>query len=333
MRKVLIIRLSSFGDVVQAMAAPKTIKSQWPEAKVDWLVRSDFKELLEAHPFIDTVIAFDRKQKLSGYLKLCIELSKNKYTHVYDAHNNMRSRILGLFLLPRRLVFLTKFVRRSKQRLDRILLFKFQINRFPKPYVAQDSFLQPLQKWGLKTNVVGPHFFIPAAVQNRVDALLPSESFACAVPSAAWVLKRWPISYWKDLLLLSETKNWAFLGGPDDAFIDSLCASVPNKIIMNFRGKLSLLESCAVLNRAKIVISNDTGLLHVADQLEKPTVALIGPTAFGYPKSTQAQVAEIKLFCKPCSKDGSDPCKHPMQQKCMKDIKPHKVLELMRNMK
>ena len=332
MKKVLIVRLSSFGDIVQTMAVPKTIKASWPDAQVDWLVRSDFKELLEAHSYIDQVISFDRTQKLSGYFSLCFQLFKNKYTHVYDAHNNLRSRILGWVLLPRRLLFQTKFLRRSKERLNRILLFKYRINRFPKPFIAQDSFLKPLKKWGMHSFTPGPHFFVPKHIQAKVDLLLPNEEYICAVPSAAWPMKRWPISYWKDLLLLSNIKNWIFLGGKEDHFIDSLCASIPNKTIINFRGKTSLMESCAILGRAKMVIANDTGLLHVADQLSKTTIALIGPTAFGYPKSSTASVAEIQLYCKPCSKDGSDPCTHPMQQKCMKDIKPHKVLGMMRNL-
>ncbi len=332
MKKVLIVRLSSFGDIVQTMAAPKTIKSAWPDAQVDWLVRSDFKELLESHEYIDTVISFDRKQKLMGFITLCLQLFKSNYTHVYDAHNNLRSHILGWILLPRRLLFATKFIRRSKERIYRILLFKYQINLFPKPYIAQDAFIHPLKKWGITTWATGPHFFIPKKTADKVALLLPNEDFACAVPSAAWPMKRWPISYWKDLLLLSTTKNWVFLGGTEDHFIDSLCASIPNKTIINFRGKTSLMESCAILQRAKTVIANDTGLLHVADQLSIPTIALIGPTAFGYPKSPTSAVAEIKLHCKPCSKDGSDPCKNPMQQKCMKDIKPQKVLQILRSL-
>src|SRR6476661_3575223 len=91
--KLLIIRFSSFGDIVHAMGVPSAFKSAYPRAEVDWLVRSDLASLLKWNPYISKVHSFDRKNGLGGLIKFTWKLSRLGYTHLYDAHNNVRSFI------------------------------------------------------------------------------------------------------------------------------------------------------------------------------------------------------------------------------------------------
>jgi len=85
------------------------------------------------------------------------------------------------------------------------------------------------------------------------------------------------------------------------------------------------LQSAVVINLSDLIIANDTGLLHVADQMAKPTIALIGPTAFGYPSHPGSTTLEIELPCKPCSKDGRGRCVNTVYQKCLVELTPERV--------
>ena len=104
--KLLIIRFSSFGDIVHAMATPSAFKNAYPLAQVDWLVRADLASLLKWNPSITTVHSFDRNSGLIGLVKYVWRLSRLGYTHIYDAHNNVRSLITRILFFLFRLLLL-----------------------------------------------------------------------------------------------------------------------------------------------------------------------------------------------------------------------------------
>lgn len=118
--KFLIIRFSAFGDVVQTLSVPSAIAQAYPESEVHWITRSDVAPLLEGHPHIQKIWSYNKKTGLKGLIQLCIELRKQKYTHLYDAHNNSRSRIISVFIRPLGFLGLgPKFIRRSIRRWKR----------------------------------------------------------------------------------------------------------------------------------------------------------------------------------------------------------------------
>lgn len=324
--KTLIIRFSSFGDILQALPSAQALKLSNPNNQVDWIVREDFAELLKHQSTIQNVVALKRKTGFLGLLKLIWALREHNYTHVYDAHNNVRSLVVRLFLRFFLLISLKaqpRIVVRSKNRWKRILFFK--LNRrsvFKMPFRGSHSFLEPLVKWGISLpDMSSPAFQIP-------ELPLPAlpDSFIALVPSAAWPSKRWPLPYWKELIAKMPEKHFVVLGGPQDHFCQELADQAPDRV-MNLAGKTSLLESCHVLQKARLTISADTGLLHAADQLHRANIALIGPTAFGYPSFPRSQVLETTLSCKPCSKDGRDRCKNSVYQKCMLELTPELVAQ------
>jgi ADP-heptose:LPS heptosyltransferase len=332
--QLLIIRFSSFGDIIQASAVPGAFKKAFPSASVHWLVRSDFKDLLKGHPLIDSIIPFERAQGISGLMKLAWKLaSSNRYTHVYDAHNNLRSNLFTfVFFFRAALGRLSgrkgpRFARRSKDRLRRWLFFRFKLPVLPRPFRGAESFHAPLKNWGIGQHVPqGAQFWAHATLPLSVlrdFKQLPSPLIAAA-PSAAWAMKRWPIAHWKTLISLLPNAGFIFLGGPDDQFISEIAAVAPERTL-NLAGVLNLAQSIAVLPFADLVIANDTGLLHAADQMERPTLALIGPTAFGYPSHSTSKTLEIELYCKPCSKDGRGKCVNEVYQRCLVDLSPEKV--------
>ena len=304
------------------MGTPSVFMKAYPNAKVDWLVRADLASLLQAHPSITTIHSFDRKQGLSGLVRFVWMLSGLGYTHLYDAHNNVRSTITRLLF---NIFSLMKFrlppttIVRSKERIKRALLFKFRWNLLPQPFRGVASFHKPLEKWVGDSRISPPQFFVAPLAKTKIASMQLPKEFISLVPSAAWEMKRWPVDHWKNLISKMPDRNFIILGGPDDSFCEEIRLVAPDRVT-NLAGKLSLQESSAIVEQSQLVISNDTGLLHVSDQLGVPTLALIGPTAFGYPYHPNSAVAEINLWCKPCSKDGRGKCINDLYKRCLVDL-------------
>ena len=134
-------------------------------------------------------------------------------------------------------------------------------------------------------------------------------------------MKRWPIDHWKDLVKEMPEVSFVLLGGPQDQFINDIYLLAPERCL-NLAGRLTLEQNAAAFAVVDLVVANDTGLLHVADQCGIPLLALIGPTAFGYPSHTKSRTIETELPCKPCSKDGRGDCTNPIYQRCLVDVEP-----------
>ena len=98
MKKILIIRFSSFGDIVQCMSVLKPLKEKYPQAKIHWLVREDMQGVLEEHPLMDRLISFPKGGSLLKLWKLSQELQSESYDLIYDAHSNLRSFFMTHFL-------------------------------------------------------------------------------------------------------------------------------------------------------------------------------------------------------------------------------------------
>jgi heptosyltransferase-2 len=314
-KKVLIIRFSSFGDIVQCMSTLSPIKNQM-DAQIHWVSRSDMSSTLELTPLVDKIWSFDRKSGILGLIKLGLKLRKENFTHIYDAHSNLRSRILSIIL------FGTPLIRRSKERWKRFLLFKLRKNTFDWPYKGVLSYLAPLKKWSLKN-------LNSLEVSNwQLDKVsLPSDFDTDSVvlaPSAAWEMKRWPLEHWKEVINLNPETKFSILGGPSDTFCQELEDLFPSNV-KNFAGKMSLIQSCVAVAKCRYIISADTGLVHVADHLGVKGISLIGPTAFGFVTGSSVKTLEVDLPCRPCTKDGRGKCSQDVWRKCMVDITPQLV--------
>jgi len=304
------------------------IKNHYPDAEIHWFARKDMSSFLAMDKRIDRIWGFDRKDGFKGIIKAAKKLKQENYDYIYDAHSNIRSNILKLYLLPcfRRIAPRgPKYILRSKERIKRILLFKFKINKFPKPFKGVESYNSPLKKWGItnfKSNYTDWHF--PTTFNEKFKHLFTDTKTITIVPSANWEMKRWPVNHWKKLITLLKDYKFIILAGPDDTFCDKIEATDPNRVT-NMAGKTSLLESCYIISKSNIVVSADTGFMHAADLFKIRTIALMGPTAFGYPSGKTVKTLEVPLKCRPCTKDGSGKCIQDVWQKCMVDITPEIV--------
>jgi len=143
-KKVLVIRFSSFGDVVQASTVNHQLKDAYPKVTIIWLTKRSFAQFLEKDPNVDQVVHLE---DFGGLLSLARWLKLESFNLIYDAHRSMRSSML--FLISKLLRNHSTWVRRSKDRWKRFFLFKFRINLFPKPFVGQASYISPLTPYGL----------------------------------------------------------------------------------------------------------------------------------------------------------------------------------------
>lgn len=312
--KILIIRLSSFGDIVQCMSILDSITGDPLNAEVHWLARSDLSSILSLSTNISKVWSFDRKDGLLGLIFLGLKLRSVGFTHIYDAHCSLRSKVLKFILRPFGIG--PKLTQRSKERLKRILLFSFKVNKFPAPFKGMLSYNGPLEVWNIKNR---------ESFNDKwtFKETLAYEGIALA-PSAAWEMKRWPLKHWKKLIELMPDQKFIILGGAGDSFCQELETLAPMRV-QNLAGKLSLTESCQLVVKAPLLISADTGLIHVADLLGSQGISLIGPTAFGFPTNKNITTLEVELDCRPCTKDGRGSCSQETYQRCMVEITPESV--------
>src|SRR5205823_3044965 len=140
----------------------------------------------------------------------------------------LRSHILSLFLRP------NFFIRRSKSRFRRLILFTLKLNLFGPDIRAADSYISPLRAWGIQNDLQGTELFLPSQIFEKVKNLIPpGQRWLAMAPATAWPKKNWPFEYWKNLIqtMISTTQfNILLLGGPNDGFCKDLVIN-PKRIL------------------------------------------------------------------------------------------------------
>jgi ADP-heptose:LPS heptosyltransferase len=326
--RILILRFSSFGDVTQCLSVPAKLRQKWPECEIHWAVRDDLAILLENHPDIQRIWSFPRKAGLIQLFQFAWLMRRQNFTRVYDAHNSTRSWVIGLILQ-----FFSKasVLRKSQKRFLRFLLFKLRVDWYQKPRSGQRDLLEPVKSWGISDLLPPPpQLFLFSHEIENVQKRLPTDQFIAIAASAAFELKRWPVDYWVKLIASLPQENFILLGGPEDHFLKEIQKTAPDRVF-NWAGLTNLRETSAVVKLSKILIANDTGILHTAEQLGHPAIALMGPAPFGFPSRQLTSILELDLPCRPCSKHGQGPCTNPNFHQCLKGLSPELVLQTLKS--
>lgn len=338
--KFLVIRFSSLGDVTQSLSVIGFLKQHFPDCEIDFVTRQDFSELVRSHPEVNQVYGLEAKQGLKGLLKLCWILKKNNYAYIYDAHNSTRSKVISWLLRPPfsidRIFSPPILIKKTQKRWKRFLLFRFRINLFEMPFSGQRDLIEPLKEIGLETRIpAAPQIQVRPSFYQDLETITKSVGLdledrttpiVTLAPSAAHLLKRWPVEYWKNLILICPHFRFVCLGGPQDQFIDEI-KNIDPKRVYNLAGKTSIMGTAAMISKSDLLITNDTGALHLAEQLGHPAFALMGPAPFGFPSRPSTIVFERNLSCRPCSKHGQGPCVNLDFQKCLRDISAEEVAQ------
>ena len=303
--KFLIIRFSSIGDIVLTTPVIRCLKEQMPDAEIHFLTKDSYAGILRSNPYINKV------QILGSSWDLMIhQLQFEDYDFIVDLHHNLRT------LRIKRALKSVKHASFNKLNIQKWLLTALKMNRLPEVHIV-DRYLETLSSFGIKNDGKGLDYFFPEKDKIKAKDLPISHMFGFVgvVIGAALNTKKLPVH---KLIELCAGINFpiVLLGGPEDKQVgEEVAASDPIKIY-NSCGKFSLNESADLVHRSRVVVSNDTGLMHIASAFQVPIISVWGNTVpeFGmYPyygnQPTQHFVAEVEgLSCRPCSKIGHSKC-------------------------
>lgn len=322
MAKFLIIRFSSIGDIVLTTPVIRCLKKQVPGAEVHFLTKDPFRSVVEHNPYIDKLHVLAHSWEL-----MIEELKTEDYDYIIDLHHNTKTLKVKNALKKKSFSF-------YKLNIQKYFYTAFKINMLPKVHIV-DRYLRTVESFGVKNDGAGLDYFIAPHEETKKEDIPASHSagyIACVI-GAAHATKRWPVHKWKEFCNEMEHPI-ILLGGPKDAANGNEIASMDVVKVYNACGKFKLNESADLVRKAKLVITNDTGLMHIAAAYKKPIISLWGNTvpSFGMtPYYGDAPVADLilqinKLWCRPCSKIGYNKC--PLGHfKCMEKISSQELRE------
>lgn len=327
MIKFLIIRLSSIGDIVLTTPVVRILATQLPDAEVHFFVKSQFVEILKNNPYIKKIHIYD------GNIADNIRTFKQEnFDYIIDLHKNLRTFRVRNSLSSLWFSF-------DKLNFEKWILVNFKKNILPHKHIVE-RYLQVISKFDVKYDGKGLDYFIaPDDEINIAERFgeLHKQGFVAIVIGAKHFTKQIPIHK-----IISIIKGISMpvilLGGKENkSAADEIEKSTDSEMVKNSVGKLSLGQSASIVRQAKIVITPDTGLMHIAAAFGKKIVSLWGNTVpeFGmspYLAHSDSKIFEVKdLSCRPCSKIGYNKC--PKKHfRCMEDIEIKDVIDTVKKL-
>ena len=321
--RILIIKPSAIGDVVHALPVLNLLRLHWPEAKISWLVTPLCAGLLEGHPQLDEVILFERKRFGRGWYNPAAVFGLWKFTRALRRRNfDLVVDLQGL-LRSGWLARMTGAPVRIGPANARELGWIFYTHRVQVSWDwhAVERYLAVAEALGCAKDPVEFRFGTTDEDRAAVAALLPAgKRFAVLLPGTHWATKRWPVEHFAAAVEPLKSRfglETVIAGGADDSKLAEQIAG------LNLCGKTNLRQLVALLERADLVIANDSGPMHIAAALGRPLVTPFGPTNPDRtgPYRRLDTVLRLDLPCIPCY---SRRCSH---QSCLKWIGPEDVLQ------
>ncbi len=320
MKKILVLRFSSIGDIVLTTPVVRVLKQQLPEARIHYATKWNFRSIVAHNPYIDQVHYL--RESLTD---LIAELQAEKFDHIIDLHRNLRTNLIKLKLG----VAASSF---DKLNFRKWLLVRFKVNTLPNIHIV-DRYLAAAAGLGVQNDGQGLDYFIPEADEVRLASLPITHQhgyYAFAI-GAQHYTKRLPTE--RIIEVCEKIKNSVILlGGPEDAataeeitryFQYQTTNNEQPTTIYNACGKYTLNQSASLVKQSIAIFSHDTGLMHIAAAFKKKIYSIWGNTVpeFGmYPYQTDFDVFERPdLYCRPCSKIGYSKCPQG-HFKCMREI-------------
>lgn len=330
--KILIIRFSSIGDVILTTPLIRCLRVKFPTAQIDFLVKKEFSVVLSRNPHISNIIAFDKNAGSGELSRIRKVVHINRYSHILDIQKNIRS----IFIASGSGALVSGF---SKKLLARDLLIRFGINIYKEIKPVYLRYFEAAETLGVVYDERGTEVFPSESDALNVEDTLkqiniPSGMpFLAVAPGAQWANKRWTNAGYAasaDTFCMQTGAYTVLIGGPGDVEICKQVQSLMKTPSLNLAGKLNLMGSAALLGKAAMVLTNDTGMLHMAQAMKRPVVAVYGPTTreLGFfPQPENSRVAETDISCRPCTQKGLQYC--PKKHfRCMNDIAPETVSKL-----
>jgi lipopolysaccharide heptosyltransferase I len=319
--KILIIKPSSLGDIIHALPALSIIRKSFPASYLAWLVSDPFKGLLEGHPYLDEIISFPRHFFLQKGLPFLKELRSRQFDIVIDLQGLLRSALIG-------------FLCRAEERIGFREGREFSPLFYTRPITIGRHILHAVDRnMQLASSISGGIFeadftfnLSPRAVkkvEGKLKELKIEGEIIALNPATRWPSKRWKEDNWAKIAeALANEGNIFFLAGPGEEELIEGIRKLMKKNSFSLAGQLSLQELAVFLSRSRLLVTVDSGPMHLAAAMHIPLVALFGPTdpARCGPYGHSRSVIKSSLDCTGCYRF------HCRSNKCMNDIAPGQVL-------
>lgn len=325
MKKILVIQTAFIGDVVLATSLIENLHQQFPEVKIDILVRKGNESLFQSHPFLNQVLVWDKKN--------------NKYQNWVGLLFKIRSRQYDVVLNAQRFAATGAWTAFSKAKI------KIGFDKNPFSFLFTHSVLHQFSEKGqheidrnhqllsslFLTKVAMPKLY-PTASDELAVSSYQQTPYLCIAPASVWFTKQFSIEKWVDLINELPFKGPIYLiGGPDDKLLcDQILQKINRKLVVNLAGRLSFLASAALQKKAVLNYVNDSAPMHFASAVNAPVVAVYCSTLpnFGFgPLSDRSFIVQTNeaLACRPCGIHGKKQC--PLKHfDCAKTIKMDQLI-------
>ncbi|MEW6680606.1 MAG: glycosyltransferase family 9 protein [bacterium] len=307
--KILVIRLSSLGDIVLTSSVVSSLKKRFPQSKLSFLVKKEYLKVLSLIEGIDEAISFN------GIFPTIKKIKKEKFDLLIDLSSNLRTWLISILSgVKRRFSY-------NKDALKRLLLL-FRLDLFKeKPHISE-KYIKNLE--GLGISYIKPSLSLSGINKKEIlEKFGIKEGLVCGIsPFSRHKNKIWSIDGYVGLIeKISKEFGCQIIlfGNENDKELGLKIKSLCKVSIKDLIGKTDLIELSCLIERCFLFISPDTGPMHIADSLNVPVVALFGPTTrdFGF-FPLRGIVVEKPLSCRPCSLHGGNKCRR--DNKCMKMI-------------
>ncbi|PSR04970.1 MAG: heptosyltransferase [Bacteroidetes bacterium SW_11_45_7] len=309
MTRFLVIQTAFIGDVILATPVLEKLRSHYPNARIDFLVRKGHEPLVASHPSIDEVLTWSKQRgKYSNFFRLIRQIRQNAYTCVVNLHRFASSGLLTAFSTAK----------------DKI--------GFDKNPLAYFFTRKVSHKIGEGTHEVERNLHL---VHDLTDQAFVRPKLYPQAPASIWLTKQLPVQKWVALINQIPAHYQVYLfGGPEDR---PLCQTIDAKAQSNTRvdnlsGKLTFLQSAALMQGALMNYVNDSAPLHIASAMNAPTTAVFCSTVprfvFG-PLSDHSWVVETPiddLYCRPCGLHGYKACPES-HFRCATSIDPQQLMD------
>lgn len=328
--KILIVKPSSMGDVIHSLPMLHSIKTTFADTKVDWVIARGLDQLLDGHPLINELIVINkgdwlRPMNISNTVRefkaLYHRLKGGNYDLVIDLQGLLRSALMTAVTGAKVKIGF------SDAREGSPLFYNYTVLG-GKDIHAVDRYLKIAETLGCNTKEVRftlPEYAVDAKLKELINGL---GHYVVLIPNARWKTKLWPTERFIELIdNLNETV--VVIGGSDDKVNGERIKMQCGSRVIDLTAKTSIGELVYVLRHAKAVISNDTGPMHLAVALNRPTVAIFGPTnpLRTGPYGSNSEVVTAGVECSPCYK------KSCSKMSCMNNISVLQVYNAYKNLK
>lgn len=323
-RKILIVKPSALGDVVHTLPILRLLRRRFSAAHISWLINPPFAGLIEGHPDLNEVIRFERRRfanswrdpsAAAGLWNFKKELSSAKFDLVLDLQGLLRSAWLTWYTgAPVRVGF-------ANAREMAPFFYTHRVRVKDMEVHAIERYLTLAEELGCARGPVEFDFAVKDEDRRDVGlriaecGLRIESRFAVLFPGTNWPTKRWPAEKFSRLTAMLREQfglESIVAGAADTPAVEGALSLV---------GKTSLKQLVALMERAAVVIANDTGPMHIASALNRPLVSLFGPTnpIRTGPYKRMDTVLRVNIACSPCY---SRKCSH---QSCMQWLKEDAV--------